>query len=357
MGRIQKFYSWMMPAFLSLAGSACAVTVGFTIDPTQGNAPINPYAYGSNGAIAGTQITVSRLGGDRLTAYNWETNWSNCGSDCDGTYENDTYMGDITNGPAWAETSFHTANKAAGADSLVTLQLAGFVAADKAGTVPASEFAPPAGTRFLPILFVKPGAPGSYADPPNTTDGVVYIDEFVNYLVNHLGSSTNGGIKFYDLDNEPGIWTTTHQEIRNNDPPTYAEISGKGITVATQTTAIDPGAQILGPVAYGWGDYINFSGASDSAAEDAIYDNGNWVPFLNYYLAQFNAASQTAGRRLLHYLDLHAYDEATDAAGNAVDTDDVSQDAATTRMQNPRMMWDPTYNNWNNLWINCCVPN
>ena len=142
-----------------------------------------------------------------------------------------------------------------GAQSIVTLQLAGFVAADKAGPVATTPIrTPPLSSRFLPIQFVK-GAP--YSDPPNTSDGVVYIDECVNYLVNHLGNVASGGIEFYDLDNEPGAWSSVHQEIRNGDPATYAEVANKGITVALQTTAIDPGAQVMGPVGYGWGDFIN----------------------------------------------------------------------------------------------------
>ena len=38
--------------------------------------------------------------------------------------------------------------------------------------------------------------------------------------------------------------------------------------MAQQTTAIDPGAQILGPVGYGWGDFISLSNAPDHAAYD-----------------------------------------------------------------------------------------
>jgi hypothetical protein len=264
-------------------------------------------------------------------------------------------MGDVTNGPAGAFTSFHQANKALGADSLVTLQLAGFVSADKNGAVPVSQYAPPAGTRFFPAYLVKPGAPSSYAATPDTTDGAVYVDECVNYLVNKLGTAANGGIKFYDLDNEPGAWSTTHQEIRNNDPAGYAELTSRSATLAYQTTAIDSGAQIMGPVGYGWYDFMSLSNAPDASTYDATYNNGNWVPFLNYYLASMNSASVTAGRRLLHYLDCHVYSEGTDAAGNRINNNDVSQDAATTRMQLPREMWDPTFTE--NNWITCCVPN
>ena len=260
-------------------------------------------------------------------------------------------MGDTNIGPAGAVTTFVDQNKAVGADSLVTIPMAGYVSADKSGPVPVSQYAP--SSRFFPIQFVK-GAP--FVTPPNTTDGIVYIDEFVNYLVNTLGTSAAGGIKFYDLDNEPGAWSTVHAEVHSTKA-TYAEVFSKGATVAALVTALDPGAQIFGPVGYGWGDFINLSSAPD-AGTYASYDNGNWVPFLNYYLDQMRQASNANGRRLLHYLDSHVYSEGTDAAGNRVNAGagvtDVAQDAATTRMQLPREMWDPTFTE--NCWISCCVP-
>ena len=354
----RKIFRWALLALLARFSTAQAATVGFTVDPTASNVPISSYIYGSNSNMAGVTNTVYRSGGNRLSAYNWETNWSNAGSDY--LYENDTLMGSVTNGPGWAETSFHQGNKAMGADSLVTLQMAGYVSAngESAVQVPPGQFmtAPnlvdPNG-NFFPITFLK-GAP--FSDPPNTSDKSVYVDENVWYLVKHLGTAASGGIKFYDLDNEPGAWKTVHQEIHNY-PVSYAEVLTKGVTVATLTTAQDPSAQILGPVPYGWGDYINLSSAPDAGTYDGTYDDGDWIPFLNYYLDQMRQASNTAGRRLLDYLDLHAYEESSDATGNQFVNDDVSQDAATTRMQAPREMWDPTFNNINNLWINCCITN
>ncbi len=332
-----------------------AATVNFTIDPTQSNVPISPYIYGSNSAITGVNNTYYRCGGNRLSAYNWETNWSNAGNDY--LYENDTLMGDVSWGPAGTAVTFVNQNKAKGADSLWTLQLAGYVSAngEAAVQVPTADFMTAPGLtdpngNFYPVTFVK-GAP--YSDPPNTSDGVVYIDESVNYLVNHIGNSAGGGIRFYDLDNEPGAWSSTHKEVHNY-PVSFAEVANKGIAVAKQTTGLDPGAQILGPVADGWTDIINLGGAPD-AGNYSAYNNNNWMTFLNYYLAMMQQASTSAGRRLLHYLDCHVYSEGTDAAGNRINDADVSQDAATTRMQLPREMWDPAFTE--NNWISCCVPN
>jgi len=69
-------------------GMAADVTV--TINPAQAK-PISPYIYGINfySGVTGppSNLTFDRAGGNRWTAYNWETNASNAGSDY--LYEND----------------------------------------------------------------------------------------------------------------------------------------------------------------------------------------------------------------------------------------------------------------------------
>jgi mannan endo-1,4-beta-mannosidase len=351
--RIMKIFYLALAIVLLGISTAQAASVSFTVDPTQNNSPISPYIYGSNGVITGVKNTFYRYGGNRYSALNWATNWSNAGSDY--LYENDNYLGDTTNGPAWPFINGHAQDLAAGATTLATFQLAGYASADKSGPVATADYINAAnGTsaRFLPVLYPKPGAPASYSFPPSTTSGVVYNDEMMAYLVKTLGSAASGGIKFYDLDNEPGLWPNTHKEIHNY-PVTYAEILNKGVAMSTLAKSIDPNAKILGPVSSCWSESMSLWGASDSAAWDAIYDNGNWVPYLNFYLAKMQAASSTAGVRLLDYLDWHVYPEDTDSAGNQIGNNDVTQAAAVCRMQTPRDLWDPNYTP--NLWISCCV--
>src|ERR1041384_1542448 len=58
------------------------IPVTFTIDTGQERASISPYIYGTNQDLTGTERwTARRLGGNRLTGYNWENNASNAGSD------------------------------------------------------------------------------------------------------------------------------------------------------------------------------------------------------------------------------------------------------------------------------------
>ena len=61
-------------------------TMNITIDLTAGGKPISPYIYGINqygnqNKYKQVKATAVRQGGNRTTAYNWENNASNAGSD------------------------------------------------------------------------------------------------------------------------------------------------------------------------------------------------------------------------------------------------------------------------------------
>ena len=72
---------------------AAAPNVTITVDPNQ-TTPISPWIYGLNfyTGVTGAppRLNLDRAGGNRWTAYNWETNASNAGSDY--LYENDDYL-------------------------------------------------------------------------------------------------------------------------------------------------------------------------------------------------------------------------------------------------------------------------
>ena len=144
--------------------------------------PISPYVYGINSQPGeGVGVTVRRMGGNRSTAYNWEIDVSSAGSDYNQSSDNwsCTVMGYRTCGqPAAQYLEFAAFNRHAGWDSIVTVPLVDYVAADKDGSVAENEKAP--SRRWARSLPQKPTA---FAATPDLTDGTVYEDEFVNYLV------------------------------------------------------------------------------------------------------------------------------------------------------------------------------
>jgi mannan endo-1,4-beta-mannosidase len=318
--------------------------VNFTVAVKDSLAQISPYIFGTNQDLTGDENWGSRRqGGNRMTGYNWENNASNAGSDYLHSSDNYlTYIGGITNEnePGIVASSFHDKSIQFGAYSLITLQMAGYVSRDKDGVVPASQAAP--SVRWEAVQFAK-GKPFSIA--PDTSDGYVYMDEYVNFLVNKYGRANSAaGVKGYSLDNEPSLWPTTHPRIHPQSA-TCQEIVKKAIDLSVAVKAIDPYAEIFGPALYGYSAYINFQGAPDwtSVSSRKAY---KW--FIDYYLDQMKKANDTTGKRLLDALDIHWYSAAI--GDNTITSADASTyNDKLARVQAPRTLWDSYYTE--NSWI------
>src|SRR5215211_4053478 len=102
------------------------------IDARSPGSPISPYIYGVNFygrrlARVAPQwpagLTLSRFGGNRLTAYNWENNASNAGSDYN--FQNDGYLS-ASDVPGEAVRAEVAGAAARGAGTIVTVPLIGF---------------------------------------------------------------------------------------------------------------------------------------------------------------------------------------------------------------------------------------
>jgi len=346
-------------ALLSLpvaAPLAADIAVTVAIDPATGRTPISPFIYGSNFDL-GAPITTMRQGGNRMTGYNWENNASNAGSDW--YHNSDNYLtsqagitGAAENTPGIVVTDFHDDARALGATySVVTLQLAGYVAKDKNGEVTPAQVAP--SSRWVPISFTKPTA---LSTTPDTTDNAVHMDEFVHFLVSRYGSaSTATGVRGYCLDNEPDLWSSTHPRIHPAQP-TCAGLVARNIDGAKAIKRVDPAAETLGFVSYGFAGYLDYQGAPDWATERT---KGTYRWFVDYYLDEMKKASDAAGTRLLDALDLHNYSEAQGGGSRVNDPSTWGNiDCNKARMQAPRTYWDSTYteDSWIAQWFSQLLP-
>jgi hypothetical protein len=327
------------------------VYINVSIDTDSGK-PISPYIYGINSVPPANVLvaTAHRLGGNRTTGYNWENNLSSAGEDWH-NYNDEYLIPKNKNGsiPAITVTDFVENAKKNGAYALITLPMAGYVANDKGGTVSEKDTAP--SRRFAQIIDRKNG-PLSLS--PNLADGVVYSDEFVNYLVNNLGMARNGGIDGYSLDNEPALWSTTHPRIHPTKT-TVAEILEKSISLSSVVKDLDPNAEVFGPALYGLGAYATFQDAPDWKGGYA--NDYKW--FIDAYLDGMRKAEEKSGRRLLDVLDLHYYTEARSSFDHRVSDDrDDNEDCIYTRLQSTRTLWDAAYreNSWIGQWLNRFLP-
>lgn len=326
-------------SLLALIGAYGVAVVNVSADVTgtiNGAAnvkPISPLIYGSNqGSVP---RTVDRLGGNRWTAYNWENNASNAGSDY--LFQNDNYM--VRNAssanqarPGYAMLPTLQAAAAAGRATVLTVPMAGYASADKLGGGDVrNSGANYLSTRFNQVLPTKPG--GNFPLTPNLTDDFVYQDEFVNWV---NANKTPGQQVIYNLDNEPDLWSNTHAAIHPTSV-TYQELADKSIAYATAIKNVSPDAKVIGAVNYGWAGYRTLQGASDANGRD----------FQVYFLQRMKAADAAAGRRLVDALDFHYYPEAqgqnASNVATRIITNDTSPGVAAARMQAPRSLWDSSY--------------
>ncbi len=301
-----------------------------TIDTQAARHPISPYIYGVNQADWGGRsrpMRLGRLGGNRWTAYNWETNASNAGSDF--RHQNDDFLGggDI---PGEAVRPYVAQAHAAGAAVVVTVPMAGYVSADKNGGGDVNQT-----PDFLNVRFLKAGIKGrGFTYPPDTGDGVVYLDELVAWLESAFPGARNDPERtiFYSLDNEPDLWANTHARIRPSGKVTYDELLSRTVALADAIKRVAPQALVFGPVSYGWQGYVSLQDAPDAGGRD----------FLDFYLSSLRVAEGSARRRLVDVLDLHWYPEAQ-GGGVRITGQDSTPAVAAARVQAPRSLWDPGY--------------
>jgi len=309
-----------------LLALAAALAQGqtYTVDADRSE-PISPYIYGANfpdwlriGAI----FPLARQGGNRMSAYNWENNASNAGSDWH--HQNDGYLGE-TDEPGWTARTFLQEAQRYGAAVLLTLPCTGYVAADKKADGDVGQTPDYLKTRFVRSLPRK-NAPLVY--PPDTKDGAVYQDEFVAWITKIALPNTP---VWFSLDNEPDLWGHTHQRIWPKNP-TYAQILEIGKAYAAAIKAVAPKSLVFGPANYGWQGFRTFQGAPDANGRD----------FVDFYLSGMREAEKAAGRRLLDVLDIHWYPEAR-GGGVRVTSRQATPELVAARVQAPRSLWDPTY--------------
>jgi hypothetical protein len=329
----------IIAAVIILSFIAAARAIDINIDASKGKTPISPYIYGVNQDIApDVKVTARRLGGNRMTGYNWENNASNAGSDWQ--HSSDNWMLDQLNveinnkeEPGKLLTVFHEQSLTKNAYTLLTLPLAGYVAKDKNGPVGQKETAP--SDRWAKVVFKK-GKP--FTMDPDKNDDFVYLDEEVNFLVNRYGkANTATGVKGYALDNEPDIWAGTHPRIHPNKAGAEEYIQ-KSIEVSEAVKAVDPSAEIFGPASYGFNGFRTFQDAPDYYEARWKYD---W--YLAYYLAKMKEASDRAGYRLLDVLDVHWYPEARGNDIRICESNGKAEESAEARVQAPRSLWDDKY--------------
>ncbi|HEX4321173.1 MAG TPA: glycoside hydrolase family 44 protein [Acidobacteriaceae bacterium] len=337
--------------------------LAMSVDFSNVTHPINPYIYGWNAfqvpqsEAAVIDLPLNRWGGDATTRYNYLTDAYNSASDF--WYLNDP------NTPSFDDQV--AANNATSTVTLGTMPLIGWTTLNNSNcSYSVAKYGPQQATDPYNSNCGNGVAPDGSTpiqnDPTDTSEqiDVNFTTGWMQYLVGKWGSAASGGVAIYDLDNEPTWWDAVHKDVHGSQIKTaqpvpykgsftYDEVTQKGLQYAAAIKAVDPTAQVSGPVIDFWPAYFYSKRDIETGwgSGPCYCYNGNPVdrlahgnvPMIEYYLQQFAASEKKSGVRLLDYVDIHGY-FAADGAGFNPAGDTTLQQA---RLDSTRVLWDPTY--------------
>ena len=236
--------------------------LSLSIDVSAGQHPISPFIYGMSWADAGLaadlHLPVNRWGGNAVTRYSWQNDTSNRASDW--YFENipndNPHPENLPNGSS--SDQFVEQNLATGTQTLLTVPLIGWTPKIRARSCGFSVAKYGAQQSVDPWMTdcgngVKTnGTPITGNDPTDTSTaiGPAFVQAWISHLVGRYGSAANGGVRFYNLDNEPMLWNSTHRDV-HPDPTTYDELRRRYIHLrrrhqSHRSLCSDPGAGIMG---------------------------------------------------------------------------------------------------------------
>ncbi len=317
----------------------------FRVDAGSDRRAISPYIYGLNFADEAMAkdlgITVNRWGGNATTRYNWQLDVSNRAADW--------FFENIPNEGSGAD-GYIRENQRAGAETIMTIPMIGWTPKSREVTCGFSV------SKYGGQQYTDPsrsdcgngvrsnGKPVTGNDPTDTSIPIdpSFVQDWVRHLTDTFGPAAQGGVKFYNLDNEPYLWNTNHRDV-HPDPVSYDELRDLTYQYAGALKQADPSAETLGPAEWGWSGY--FFSAKDAAGDGSWWTqpldrlkHGN-QPLVQWYLEQMQAYEQKNGVRILDYLDLHYYPQQEGVAlSSKVDTN-----TQELRLRSTRALWDRSY--------------
>jgi hypothetical protein len=312
------------------------------VNATADQHPISSYIYGMNFAseaiAADLRLPVRRWGGNSTSRFNWQLDVHNTGSDW--------YFENIPDEPGTVD-QFVDQDRGTGAKTLLTMPLIGWTPKRHVTSHPYdcgfTSTAYPTQDSFDPWddncgNGEIGGVPITGNNPHDTSVEITttFVISWINHLTSLYGTAANGGVMFYDLDNEPMLWNSTHRDV-HPDPTTYDEMRSSTWAYAAAIKSADPTAKTLGPVVWGWCAYF-YSAADGCSAGSDRAAHGN-LDFIEWYLQQMKNYQDAHGVRILDYVDVHYYPQATGVSLSSAG----SSATQALRLRSTRSLWDSTY--------------
>jgi len=342
-------------AFTFIATPLGAQTTSFTIDvdADADRKPISPLIYGMNFAstddLRAMNSPLNRQGGNAETRYNWQDNVSNQAQDW---YFQSLCKESAT--PGEHADSFVAETKAAGAEPMLTIPMIGWVAKAGPGRGKLASYSiakygaqtgadwqwyPDAGNGVM-----LNGQKITWNDPhdANIPADASFQRSWIAHLVARWGPASAGGVRYYLLDNEPGLWHETHRDVRPRGVG-MDELLARAIDYAATIKSVDPGALVVAPEAWGWLEYI-YSGSDVQYGGEHGW-NGVWPDRVAHggadqwpwLLSEMRKESERRGVRLLDVATVHYYPQGDEFGGG------TSTATQLLRNRSTRSLWDPAY--------------
>ena len=336
-----------------LPGTNANVTV--QIDALANRHAISPLIYGvafaSSNQLVDLNFPVNRSGGNAETRYNWQLNAHN--------HAADWYFESIDDGsatPGASADDFVANSRNGGAQAMITLPMIGWMpklgsSRGKLASYSINKYGPQTGSdsSWFPDAGNGVRTNGSLIVTNNPNDAnfltnAAFQQGYVQHLTNRWGVATNGGVRYYLMDNEHSIWFGTHQDVHPVGP-TMQEIRDKMFEYAGMVKSNDPNALVVGPEEWGWNGYFYSGYDQQWAGQHGDYNpadypdrtaNGGW-DYMPWLLDQFHQRATNTNQRLLDYFTVHCYPQGGEG-GN-----DVSTSTQLLRNRSTRQFWDTNY--------------
>ena len=345
--------------------SSTNANVTVQIDASANRHAISPLIYGvafaSSNQLMDLNFPVNRSGGNAETRYNWQLNAHN--------HAADWYFESIDDGsatPGASADDFVANSRNGGAQAMITIPMIGWMpklgsGRGKLASYSINKYGPQTGndSSWFPDAGNGVRTNGSLIVTNNSNDAnfltnAAFQQAYVQHLTNRWGVATNGGVRYYLMDNEHSIWFGTHQDVHPVGP-TMQEIRDKMFEYASMVKSNDPNALVVGPEEWGWNGYFYSGYDQQWSGQHGDYNpadypdrtaNGGW-DYMPWLLNQFHQRATNTNQRLLDYFTVHCYPQGGEG-GN-----DVSTSTQLLRNRSTRQFWDTNY--VDPSWINSIV--
>ncbi len=311
------------------------IEINVNVDTSLDRKAISRYIYGINdtASLSGVRVTALNQSGNDFMTYNWENNFSNAGESylaANRDVISDRYNRSSSDPAVAADGLITMANHNHVDFTIASLPTIGYVAADDYGPLLNSEVAP--SDRWVKTYTSKPD---EYLLSPDVNDDAVYIDEYLNYIINYYGKSAFGGISAYSVGGDSFLWSKEFPLASDNF--TVEEYMQKTVDMAEMVKKADTNALVVGG---GFASVDSCASFAENAGWSKYKNDYSW--FVDFYLDEMNRYSQQSGKRLIDIIDVKYFPEEKTQHGMSI-ISETSEEANKMRIQAVRALWDGSY--------------